>query len=889
MRLTRVEIEGAGRFGTRTRLEGLGPGVNVLAAENEAGKSTIFRAIRSCLFERHGTKNTDVAALASEGLSLPVTVSLGLDHGGVSYEITKSFLRSPRAELRKNGVVIARDRDADESLWDLLGIAPGSGRSVDDAAYGILWVNQGHSFKAPELTAAGASVLNAAIQQEVGTLVGGERARQVLAQLADDLKNTLTENGKPRKGSALEEATSQLATLTAELAEAEQRLAQLDTSLDELARLRSQHRKLVDPVDAAALKQEYDEAARQFKSAEEAAALLRRHEDEERNSLALLKAHDDNLESLRERCRRLDGNRHRHEDLAPELSGLAEEEQEARRRLAAILTDLRKVDDQSAGVDDEDRRLQRLAALVQHASSREGLAARLHALQSYEQRASAIAAALKANGVDAEAIDQLGAVEREQVTLAARLQAAAAQLSIQRLQDEPVSVNGEEVATGMTRAVTEPLTILVGNAARITVLPPEKDAEAAKAQEQKLRHRLRQLLDAHGAATPAELRKMREARLALEADARSLKDTQAALGLKAAAATPDFERIAGEIARIDSEKHRVLTDIGAETLPAAEEIAAAQAALSETRAALRAGRAGLDAAASQPRDILARSTGRQSEIKGQLAVIAAQIAADLEVLPDDRRAAILEAATAQRAATAEDHRRSAEAAATLRHSAPGPEAIEQLRNRADRLSEALQNRRHQIGALGEKIANLEGQIQTAGGDGLGEKAADLRARKDLAGAERDRQSERVATLQLLHDVVKQRYEKRREELNAPLRRHLKPFLHDLFPRSEIELGDGFAVTGLRRAGPSSERFTRLSAGTQEQIAVLVRLAMGAMLAERGNEVPVILDDALVFSDDARIEQMFDALNRAGRNQQVIVFTCRARSFASLGGRQLSIT
>ena len=65
--------------------------------------------------------------------------------------------------------------------------------------------------------------------------------------------------------------------------------------------------------------------------------------------------------------------------------------------------------------------------------------------------------------------------------------------------------------------------------------------------------------------------------------------------------------------------------------------------------------------------------------------------------------------------------------------------------------------------------------------------------------------------------------------------------------------------------------------------------MGAMIAEKGHDVPIILDDALVFSDDARIEQMFDAINRAGRNQQVIVLTCRARSFASLGGNQLRIT
>jgi hypothetical protein len=35
--------------------------------------------------------------------------------------------------------------------------------------------------------------------------------------------------------------------------------------------------------------------------------------------------------------------------------------------------------------------------------------------------------------------------------------------------------------------------------------------------------------------------------------------------------------------------------------------------------------------------------------------------------------------------------------------------------------------------------------------------------------------------------------------------------------------------------------------------------------------------------------MFDALNRAGQKQQVIVLTCRTRAFAALGGRQLSIS
>ena len=66
------------------------------------------------------------------------------------------------------------------------------------------------------------------------------------------------------------------------------------------------------------------------------------------------------------------------------------------------------------------------------------------------------------------------------------------------------------------------------------------------------------------------------------------------------------------------------------------------------------------------------------------------------------------------------------------------------------------------------------------------------------------------------------------------------------------------------------------------------LAMGALLQERGEDAPIILDDALVFCDDDRIEQMFDALNRAAARQQVIVLTCRTRGFRSLGGRMLTI-
>jgi recombinational DNA repair ATPase RecF len=244
-------------------------------------------------------------------------------------------------------------------------------------------------------------------------------------------------------------------------------------------------------------------------------------------------------------------------------------------------------------------------------------------------------------------------------------------------------------------------------------------------------------------------------------------------------------------------------------------------------------------------------------------------------------ALVADVATAEAA-----HRTALATLEALRLTAPHPAEIERRQMRCDRLEQALANRNDQLRQLEREIGHLSGQIQTAGGEGVGEALAAAQEQRLLAERECARNEERVAVLRLLRDTVLECLKEGREHYYAPVRRHLQPFLNDLFPGAELELGDGFAITGIKRQ--RTEAFGRLSDGTQEQIAVLVRLAMGAMLAERGTAAPIILDDALVYSDDDRIQRMFDALSRAGKNQQIIVLTCRLRSFGPLGGHALRV-
>jgi wobble nucleotide-excising tRNase len=50
----------------------------------------------------------------------------------------------------------------------------------------------------------------------------------------------------------------------------------------------------------------------------------------------------------------------------------------------------------------------------------------------------------------------------------------------------------------------------------------------------------------------------------------------------------------------------------------------------------------------------------------------------------------------------------------------------------------------------------------------------------------------------------------------------------------------------------------------------------------GKKSPIILDDALVFSDDGRFEAMQQILERAAERLQIIVLTCHERAYFGRG-------
>ena len=63
---------------------------------------------------------------------------------------------------------------------------------------------------------------------------------------------------------------------------------------------------------------------------------------------------------------------------------------------------------------------------------------------------------------------------------------------------------------------------------------------------------------------------------------------------------------------------------------------------------------------------------------------------------------------------------------------------------------------------------------------------------------------------------------------------------------------------------------------------MTRIAFADLLAAQGVAAPIILDDALVYSDNARFSDTLLALSLAAKRHQIVILTCHEDRYLKLG-------
>ena len=238
---------------------------------------------------------------------------------------------------------------------------------------------------------------------------------------------------------------------------------------------------------------------------------------------------------------------------------------------------------------------------------------------------------------------------------------------------------------------------------------------------------------------------------------------------------------------------------------------------------------------------IATLQGRYDESKDRLEKLQVEVAQAEEDCSDDDLQSGIESA---RAAMSEQ-----ETAIARLEAQRNDETLPQLKARIGRLEKALQERRDKRANLKERIAGLKSRVEAAEGAGLDE-AIEQQARDlELAEEGKGRQDREVEVLSLLLSTLRGAEQEAKEQYLSPVLKRVRPYLQLLFPGADIRIDENLHIAGVVREAGYEEAFNHLSMGTQEQIAVLVRLAFAEMLVEQGRPATVVLDDALVFSDD----------------------------------------
>lgn len=870
MKIVSLELDNFRRFRRPLRLDGFEPGLNVVVEPNETGKSTLLEALRAALFIRHSARTELTRSYCPIGDDVAPRVAVGFEVAGERWQVEKQFLRSHWVQLTGPRGRFESDA-AEDQLQALLGFERGNNRGTDPdtrGALGLLWVEQASALRVDAPNRLVRDNVRTALEGEVGAITGGRRFDTVRARVEEAYAELRT-GSRGRSTGRLAAAETRLTTAREHRASVEALAQAHETTLTELEDARAARRRIereLGDEEQVALR---DRLAADLKLAESSAERLV-------TAQARYDTANGTVERLAEKLAAIDAAQSAVERAeAANTAANAAVEQHGDERDEAIRSeeDARTALSRAREARNTAEVALRTARAVVVRRNRSDALARarerltsLDALEAELARQQRVADQVIAS----EQLEELARLDKAVVEARAIVSAGAVRVEMTSLDGTPVTIDGEPMSDA-ARQVTAATLIEVGRHATIRVVPPGTGSAAAEMQAAEgalasAEARLGVASYADAVARANDARSAGEAVKGLKRQVDTLCVADPTIGL--AAGGTALRALLAKEADETAEEGTPLDVPGleaAQILRSEEERSALgrhNVAVEQLRATEETSRKlGLEAAGAA-RDL--------ANARTQLAALTgARSRTDLEA---DQVAAQAEMAERLRDRVAAEQ-------------AVGAFDLDRLRLRLANIDKAAAGAGDRRLALIEKIAGLEATIASEGAKGL---AGQLdAAREEEAAAEQvvGRLTAEADALDLLRTTLREAQEAASRTFLGPVTRRAVQYVRRVLPDCDVTFSEELGLTSIARSGVS-EGCGDLSRGTQEQLAVLTRLAFADLLLDKGEPVSLILDDPLVYSDDARLEVMTDILSQAAERMQVILLTCRERAFRHMGGTRV---
>lgn len=870
MRLQRVRVEQLRQFRQPFELADLAPGLNLIAGPNEAGKSTLVRAIRAAFFERHRSTSVDDLLPWGDPSATP-TVELDFTVGATAYRLRKSFLHRKRCEL-KAGPLAFDGEDAEQHLAELLGFEyalRGASKPEHWGVPGLLWIEQGSAQEIGNAVGHATDHLRKALDQSAGE-VASSHGDELVARVRAERNLLLTPGtGKPR--GAYAEVIAEQAAAAAQRDALDARIEHYRQQVDQLGQWRAEHAADAAARPWEALRAEQQQAEARLAAVESLKARL----DADRAALAQA---DDKLGLVSEQIGSFDDQQRAYEARAAEL-----QQAEARVQAAQSADDTWAAARQHAEADYRDaaealaaaRQEDLRADLARRIAEAQARAATLDDTIARAEAEQAQLIALRAQAVASELakadLVRLRALRDALTELRIRREAAATRVRFDLDASAEVSLAGERLGGSGERLITVDAALDIAGVGRLQIVPGGADLADLARRESEQR-----------AVNDALLQRLRladvdEAEARFAAHQQTLKDIQHGEKALAHLAPAGLDELRGERAVQAARQAEAQAQAAQLPAPAAEPPMALAAATSRQQAAAeqldKIGRQAAEARLALHTAQTQRDAARREREQSQA------------VLDDPaRRQRVGDAGQRLLLARAErDALAQRVAAAEAELEAARPDIVRQDLERFKRSAEQAERAYHDRQTA---LTLLQGKLEEAGAQGLEGERAELAVRADAADRRRRELARRAEALELLLELMEARRRELTRRLQAPLQKHVNRYLQLLLPQATLDIGENLAPGRLTRpprggseaSGPVDE----LSFGAREQMGVISRLAYADLLKDAGRPTLIILDDALVHSDEARLAQMKRVLFDAAQRHQVLLFTCHPAAWRDMG-------
>ena len=892
MKIRSLRLEHFRKFTDPIVLSGFSDGVNVLAESNEFGKSTILSAIRGVLFERYASRASTVIQMQHWSNKTSPIVSLEFELSSGMYKVEKRFLhKEPYARLTMPGGVIHHDEAAEEHLQRVLNFtqAGKTGSKPDNIGmWAALWVTQRESVDQPDFTDSARQTIHGCLDQEVGALTGGTRGKKLLASVRAELAKIRDGNKKP---------AGRYKEAVADQAAAEQVLVVLQTRQQRLeqdiAELQTVKRKLAEAFtggEEARTSQLLDEAHKKRDSAQ-------RFEDQERAALATRRLWADRLSSAEKEGEARGEHNKTLQGVAQRIEARAETEVAAKlsfeRAEEALSRQRERLRQATAWYDSAGKKLREARTVMDLAAMAATLQAfrdRLILADTSQARINALVARLASLSITEPELARLHDLDKQLRKTEAVLAAQATQLTMTLLPSalDLVLLDGGPAPNGPISLIQDAV-VSVEGVGEILIRPGIQNREKLLGRQIEEARQLSDALQALACANVEQAEDLYAARARCENE---LTQTRQEL-LGHTPADPAYmmesglEALRNQVSILENRLTVEMSTAGLEVLP---NITAAQ---QMARDAERNERASAEEVALARAPLLTLEADYTAAVRLHTQADSQKVAAIEEQrrLIEERDLRLQQEsaeALAERLRVSQESLLDQQALMKAMELSRPAESVATLDARIARLNTAITDYAAERQSMQQRLEVLKHQIARDEGEGIEEQVlvaqhAIDRLNQELARYQHDSEVFELllATLQGAEQAAKERY-------MAPVVKRVTPYLHMLFPGAAIDCDEQFQITGIVRERQQTESFSGLSVGTQEQIAVLTRLAFADMLLERGQPATIILDDALVYSDPDRMERMFDLLTEAAKRTQILILTCRGELFTRLGGNRLRI-